>query len=218
MDPFKIKMVGSHPRLTAPGRGTNLDREGKMKSTDELKKEHRAIKIMLNIMTELARRLEAGQGADLKDLNDILEFLMIFADKCHQAKEEELLFPALEKAGIPGEQNQVRARLAEHQAGRALVKDMDEAVSGIARGEDRAGLNFARQARAYAELLAAHIDKEDNVLFPLADKRLSQKARGKLKIGFENIERQIVGPGRHQEFHRLLDRLAGKYLVRDESG
>lgn len=189
-----------------------------MKPTDELKKEHRAIKIMLNILIELAGRLETGQGADLKDLNDILEFLRIFADRCHHAKEEELLFPAMEKAGIPGEQGPIAAMLAEHQASRTLVRDMDEAVNGIARGEDRAGLNFARQARAYAELLAAHIEKEDNILYPLADSHLSKKTQENLKEGFDHIEREIVGPGLHQEFHRLLDRLEERYLVQAESG
>lgn len=189
-----------------------------MKPTDELKKEHRAIKIMLNILTEVARRLEAGRGADLKDLSDILEFLEVFADRCHHAKEEELLFPAMEKAGISGEQGPIGVMMAEHQAGRALIKDMDESVSGITRGEDRAGLNFAHQARAYADLLAAHIEKEDTILYPLADSRLSKKTQENLKKGFEHIEREIVGPGRHQEFHRLLDSLEEKYLVQAESG
>lgn len=189
-----------------------------MKPTDELKKEHRAIKIMLNILTEVARRLEAGRGADLKDLSDILEFLKVFADRCHHAKEEELLFPAMEKAGISGEQGPIAMMLSEHQAGRALVKDMEESISGISRGEDRAGLNFARQARAYADLLAAHIEKEDNILYPLADSRLSKKTQENLKTGFNRIEREIIGPGRHQEFHRLLDRLEERYLIQAEPG
>mgnify|MGYP003865111075 CR=1 FL=1 len=102
---------------------------------------------------EVARLLEAGQGVDLKDLNDILEFLKIFADRCHHGKEEELLFPALETAGIPRDRGPLGVMLSEHQSGRALIKDMDEALSVMARGEERAGLNFARQARAYAELL-----------------------------------------------------------------
>lgn len=110
-----------------------------MKPTDELKKEHRAIKIMLNILTEVARRLEAGRGADLKDLSDILEFLKVFADRCHHAKEEELLFPAMEKAGISGDQGPIGVMLADHQAGRALIKDMDESVSGITRGKTGPG-------------------------------------------------------------------------------
>ena len=188
-----------------------------MKPTEELKNEHLAIRFMLEIMTDMSRRLEAGQGADLKDLNDVLAFLRIFADRCHQAKEEQLLFPALEKAGVARERGPIGIMLDEHQAGRSLIKDMDDALNGMVRGEDRAGLNFARQARAYAELLSGHIDKEDNILFPLADTRLDRKTQDSLKKGFERIEREVIGPGRHREFKRLLDRLGKKYLKKTES-
>ncbi|MGQ9800745.1 MAG: hemerythrin domain-containing protein [Candidatus Saccharicenans sp.] len=189
-----------------------------MKSTEQLKKEHQAIKMMLKIMTEIARLLETGQGADLKDLNDILEFLRIFADRCHHGKEEELLFPALESAGVPRDRGPLGVMLSEHQSGRALIKDMDETLSAMARREERAGLNFARQARAFVELLTAHIDKEDNVLYPLAEARFNQKIQKKLTQGFEKIENEMVGPGRHQEFHRLLERLEEKYLKKTETG
>ncbi|HAR35847.1 MAG TPA: hemerythrin [Acidobacteria bacterium] len=189
-----------------------------MKPTEELKREHQAIKLMLKIITEVARLLEAGQGVDLKDLNDILEFLKIFADRCHHGKEEELLFPALETVGIPRDRGPLGVMLSEHQSGRALIKDMDSALSGMARGEERAGLNLARQARAYAELLTAHIDKEDNVLYPLAEARLNQKIQKKLTEGFERIENEVVGPGRHQEFHQLLEKLEEKYLEKTQTG
>ncbi len=189
-----------------------------MKPIEDLKREHQAIKLMLTILTEVARELETGQAADLKDLNDILEFLKVFADRCHHAKEEQLLFPALEKAGLPREQGPLEVMLNEHNEGRIQVKVMEEALDGIARGQERAGLNFARQARAYVDLLAGHIDKEDNVLYPLADDRLGRKARETLEAGFERLEREIIGPGRHQEFQRLLERLEKKYLEPDISG
>lgn len=188
-----------------------------MKPTEELKKEHQAIKLMLRIMSGVAGQLEAGLGVDLKDLNDILEFLRIFADRCHHGKEEELLFSALESAGVPRDRGPIGVMLSEHQSGRVLIKDMDEALSAMARGEERGGLNFARQARAYIELLTAHIDKEDNILYPLAETRLNQKILKKLNEGFERIENEVVGPGRHQEFHKLLEKLKEKYLDKTQT-
>jgi len=108
--------------------------------------------------------------------------------------------------------------LAEHRAGRALIKDMDEAMNGMARGTERAGLNFARQARAYVDLLSGHIDKEDNVLYPLADDRLGRKVQDSLSQSFEKVEKEVVGPGRHREFHLLLERLEEKYLEPNKTG
>lgn len=189
-----------------------------MKPTEELKKEHQAIKLMLDILRAISRRLEAGESADLKDLSEILDFLKVFVDRCHHAKEEQLLFPVLEKAGLSRENGPLGVMLTEHNEGRALVREMDEALNGITRGEERAGLNFARQARAYAKLLASHIEKRDHVLYPLADSQLSQKTRDSLGESFEKIEKEVIGPGRHQEFHRLLERMEAKYLEPHKSG
>ena len=56
------------------------------------------------------------------------------------------------------------------------------------------------------------MDKEDTVLFPMADSRLSQKKQKELLQGFEDIERERIGSGKHEEFHRLLDTLEVTYL------
>lgn len=203
--------------MTAPAAGTTLEDGGENETHGRTKKRHQAIKLMLRIMSGVAGQLESGLGVDLKDLNDILEFLRIFADRCHHGKEEELLFPALESAGVPRDRGPIGVMLSEHQSGRVLIKDMDEALNAMARGEERGGLTFARQARAYTELLAAHIDKEDNVLYPLAEARLNQKILKKLNEGFERIENDVVGPGRHQEFHKLLEKLKEKYLEKTQT-
>ncbi len=183
-----------------------------MKPVEELKEEHRAIKIMARILLEISRRLEAGESPEIKDLNDIIDFLKVFAESCHHRKEEKLLFPALEKAGISREEGPVGVILKDHECGRGMAREMEEALDRMIRGEERAGLNFARQARAYADLLINHIEKEDNVLFPLAENHLSQKTQNDLGKDFKRIEKEIAGAGLHRTFERLLNRLEKKYL------
>jgi hemerythrin-like domain-containing protein len=61
-------------------------------------------------------------------------------------------------------------------------------------------------------LLDEHISKEDNVLFPLAEKHLSDRKQAELYEGFEKIEVEKIGPGKHDEFHKLLDHLENAYL------
>lgn len=74
-----------------------------MKATQQLKDEHEGIKIMLNILGQICFRLETKGDLNEKHFEGILEFLKVFVDKCHHGKEEDLLFPALEEAGIPKE-------------------------------------------------------------------------------------------------------------------
>ena len=69
-----------------------------MKVTDQLKDEHNEIELMLQILGRVSEKLESGTKINPKHLDQILEFIKIFADKCHHTKEEEVLFPAMEEA------------------------------------------------------------------------------------------------------------------------
>lgn len=184
-----------------------------MKATRELKDEHGGIKVMLAIVGKVCDRLEAGQTVDPKHLGEILEFLKVFVDRCHHGKEEDHLFPAMERAGVPREGGPIGAMLHDHAAGREFIRAMGEAAPGVARGDGPAIGRFVKNARGYTELLLAHIDKEDNVLYPVAEARLPAGADAELSAAFAKVEEERVGHGRHEEFHRMMDRLKSIYGV-----
>ena len=71
---------------------------------------------------------------------------------------------------------------------------------------------FIQTPRDYIRLLRSHIQKENNVLFPFIDTRLSVSEQKDLFDKFENHEEQVIGKGRHEELHSLLEKLAKKYL------
>jgi hemerythrin-like domain-containing protein len=184
-----------------------------MKATKELKDEHGGIKVMLAILGKVCERLESGQGVEPAHLAEILEFLKVFVDRCHHAKEEDHLFPAMEKAGIPNDGGPIGVMLLEHQAGRDFIRGMTNAAGAMSEGDPGAATRFAANARSYTDLLLQHIDKEDNVLYPMAEARLSGDADGALAAAFEKVEEERVGHGRHEEFHRMMDRLKSIYGV-----
>jgi hemerythrin-like domain-containing protein len=188
--------------------------EGKaMKATADLKEEHGGVKVMLEILGKACDGLDAGKGVDPQHLDQILEFLMVFVDKCHHAKEEEYLFPSLEQAGVSKEGGPIGVMLLEHQKGRDFIRRMSEAIPGVKRGDGPAVGRFVRNARGYRELLLAHIDKEDNVLYPMADALLSEDKDRELTKNFERVEEERVGHGKHEEFHRMMDRLKAAYRI-----
>lgn len=183
-----------------------------MKPTEELKNEHQAILLALRVLEEVSRRLNKGIKVDPGDLAGLVEFIRVFADKCHHAKEENLLFSEMEKAGMPRAQGPIGVMLSEHDQGRAYVHGMDEAARRLKAGDDAAGRAFAENAGNYAALLSQHIMKEDNILYPMADRILSEEAQRALEKGFEIVECDVVGAGRHEEFHRFLERMQEAYL------
>lgn len=183
-----------------------------MTPTAQLKEEHGGVKLMLRILEKVCERIDAGGSADPEDVDRILEFLKVFVDKCHHAKEEDCLFPAMESAGVPREGGPIGVMLSEHALGRERVAGMTEAAAGLRRGDRAAAARFTGHARGYIDLLRSHIDKEDNVLYPIADARLSAKTQAELAVQFDKVEEERVGHGRHEEFHRMMERLERAYL------
>ncbi|MEW6113044.1 MAG: hemerythrin domain-containing protein [Thermodesulfobacteriota bacterium] len=183
-----------------------------MKATAQLKAEHEGITLMLQILENVSQRLESGEQVDPAHLEKIIEFIRVFADRCHHAKEEDLLFPALEAAGIPKESGPVGIMLLEHDEGRKHVRGMADALSRYRDAGAPAGRDFAMHAREYVALLSEHIEKENQVLYEMADSVLSESKQDELFGQFERIEEERIGHGKHEEFHRLLEELARIYL------
>lgn len=63
----------------------------------------------------------------------------------------------------------------------------------------------------YISLLSQPIFKEDNILYPMGDARLTEEAQEELEKEFERVEKEIVGEGKHEYFEALLEELRAKY-------
>ena len=70
---------------------------------------------------------------------------------------------------------------------------------------------FIRAAQAYTNLLRVHIEQENHVLFPMAERVLSPERLESLYEAFEEHESKVIGQGRHEELHALLKSLKSKY-------
>jgi hemerythrin-like domain-containing protein len=182
-----------------------------MKATQQLRDEHEGVKVMLDVLGQVCGRLADTQELNRDHFEKMIEFLRVFVDKCHHGKEEELLFPALEGAGVP-KNGPIRVMLEEHEQGRKLVRAMAEAFAGFSGGDPSASRAIVQSGQDYIALLRAHIEKENNVLFAMADRLLPAGAQDELYEGFEKIEEERIGLGKHEEFHRLIETLSATYL------
>lgn len=178
-----------------------------MKASDVLKNEHRAVERVLGVLRRAADRLDAQEEVSLEVFENSLDFLRNFADKCHHGKEETALFPAMAKAGVPVDRGPIGVMLAEHEEGRGYIRAMVDALDAVRQGDYSKREALARNARAYADLLAQHIQKEDKILFPLGDRMLSDADQEALIAEFDRIESEHMGPGVHERYHQMIDEL-----------
>ena len=113
-------------------------------------------------------------------VKEFLEFTESFAEP-HHHKEEEVLFPALEKKGIPKEGGPIGVMLSEHEAKRGLVKELRKAI------EEKQEDKIKENALAIVSLLRDHIFKEDNILYPCAKDALSAEEMAELGHQCQNL-------------------------------
>ncbi len=169
-------------------------------ATAELKAEHRVIQRVLVVLEKLVGNMQQGGEPQLSLLTQSVEFFRLYADACHHAKEEDLLFPVLEERGVPREGGPIGVMLEEHRMARALVARMATAVDDLkAKGGDSAKNAFCDAARDYLHLLTQHIYKEDNVLFEIGDQVMAESDQAELAAGFCDVAcRDFDGKTRDQ--------------------
>ena len=178
-----------------------------MTATETLRHEHEAILRMLDATEEVAHQLQAGVPVEPRILDGLLEFFRLFADQCHHGKEEDLLFPKLQEKGMPRETGPIGVMLLEHDQGRAFVRQMSGAAAGYAKGQPASGARWSAAASGYASLLREHIDKENNILFVMAERMLTPEEQRELARQFESVEVEKMGAGTHERLHSLMDEL-----------
>ncbi len=176
------------------------------KATEALKEDHRVIEKVLEVLEKLTVDPIALDAWD-----KAIDFIRNFADRCHHLKEEKVLFPALEEKGIERVGGPIGMMLMEHEEGRGYVRAMAEALSSAGEDAEAIRTDLVRNAKAYLHLLRQHINKEDEILFNMADEVLSAEEQKKLLREFEEHEAKEIGTGIHEKYLKMAEELAREY-------
>jgi hemerythrin-like domain-containing protein len=157
-------------------------------ATNLLRHEHETILRMLDATEEMARRLEHNQNVSPDKLNAAVEFFSLYAHQLHRDKEERLFFPLLADRGLHQSAGCIGLMLAEHEEGEAAFKAMWEMAVAYSNGDDEASPEWAKAARVYCAVLRNHIHREDDVLFPMAERMLTDDDVEQLHQEFAKVD------------------------------
>jgi hemerythrin-like domain-containing protein len=178
-----------------------------MQATDILMEEHKVILRVIGSLETEAGKLAAGQNVRPGFFLDASDFIKGFADGCHHKKEEGVLFQAMVDAGLPKQAGPIAVMLAEHEQGRAFTRGMREAAGRLGAGDAAARGEVVRNALGYAALLRQHIEKENGILFPMADQVIPAAQHAQVTAGFEHVEHEETGAGVHEKYLGLAEAL-----------
>lgn len=172
-----------------------------------LMNEHRVIERVLR-----ALEVRLGQLGEPPFPSDFfaraLDFFRVYADSCHHFKEEDTLFPAMNEKGFPRESGPVGMMLYEHQVGRSYLAQIRDNLAAAARNNTEAIEAIRENGFAYVELLRAHIQKEDNVLFQMAYQALDAADFDKVDAIFSDESNEKINGALHRKYEALAEELS----------
>jgi iron-sulfur cluster repair protein YtfE (RIC family) len=130
-----------------------------MKATDMLKKQHRQV---LGMFKEVEKTDDPNERRRL--LEEITEAL-----KSHSEIEEEVFYPAIRETGAKKAEELVLQALEEHHVVDLLLAETPDV--------DPEAENFEAKMRVLREIVAHHIEEEEQEMFKLASRLKDDEAR-----------------------------------------
>lgn len=152
-----------------------------------LQEEHDAVQQKLDALEEAISHLDRKEAIASK-----LEELTSFFKTdfwVHFTKEEDALFPEMEKF-IPRDSGPIGVMLMEHEDLRNTNAEFQRLVAVYFAEPDNLEVRklIDKHGNHFIGVLRAHIDKENGILFRIADMHLDQNQREKILAQFEGIE------------------------------
>lgn len=157
-----------------------------MSATSVLRREHDHILSMIACLRAACEAAKTSGSLDEETFRAGIDFIRGYADAWHHAKEEDHLFPALIDDGMPGDGGPIAVMLHEHDLGRTYTRHIASQLDDAINGDEKARATVIRTTLAYADLLTAHIGKENGILFNMADQMLTPETQAILERNYES--------------------------------
>ena len=144
-----------------------------MSATESLRRDHALIEKMLNALKTISLLLKNGKQIPDSILNQAIDFSINFTNTCHHGKEEESLFPTLEKKGMPREGGPIARMLYEHEITKELANSIVNSTKVyISSGKQT---ELVKNIEDYIQHVSLHLSKENQRLFVMADMLLNEQ-------------------------------------------
>jgi hemerythrin-like domain-containing protein len=182
-----------------------------MSPTENLVKEHNDINELLDIMTKIAAKIRSRDVFYPTDVEEIVDYLKIIVDKSHQSKEDGILYPELILTGISKTTAPLSLVEYEHTQAMRYLNEISSCVENCKIGNNFSCELLAESLTNYVTVFKNHIQREEETVFPIADKILSAEKQSEITGKFQEIEEKIFNQRFLEHYDKLLTDLKSRY-------
>jgi DUF438 domain-containing protein len=177
-----------------------------------LKRDH---EVTERVFAAMEAKLAAADGPSPALVGLLVDYLH-YVDQCHNQKEELHLFPRLEEKGLPRHGGPLGVMLQEHDRGRDILARLLPVATAYAAGDKRTLAEVRAAFGEYAALCKDHFWKENDILYPMAQRMLSEAEAADVVAGIEEVE-AALGAGTRARYYRIAEEIIGQADLRDLS-
>jgi hemerythrin-like domain-containing protein len=100
----------------------------------------------------------------------------------------------------------------QHEIERDLTAEMARAIKSYREADPESRQHFVRAARRYSEHLIRHMEKEESLLFRIADEILDDEDKTALAEAFKQADGQLP-PHSQEEYERIAAKLENDWGI-----
>jgi hemerythrin-like domain-containing protein len=171
---------------------------------DALMQEHRLIDRMMAQMRKETLTMKSTNEVNPKFIDAVVDFIWVYADRCHHGKEEGVLFRGLSRKPMSSEHAvMMRELILEHVYARRTTDNLAKAKDRYVKGDDEARSYVWKLLNDLVEFYPKHIEKEDKSFFYPSMNYFSPQEQEAMLNEFWDFDRKIV----HEHYTKVLDEL-----------
>jgi len=181
-----------------------------MRPTETLSREHSLVMLVTKAAEQEVRYMRDTGAYRAEAVDELLDFFEFFTEACHDPKEERLLFARLCDRGLSSETGVLAQFYREHAEFRTRLHDLEHWVRAEKKNPGQDLNDFALQLDDYLQMMRAHLAREEEILFPMADGLLTDDDQDELERGFADAECEEADVGVRDRYADLAHMLLGR--------
>ena len=172
-----------------------------------IRDEHRSIAAVLHGMKELVFRIrERGAKIDPRVFRAMLYYLDTFSERMHHPKEDQYLFAPLRRLGA-GADELIAELEREHAQGENALRRVEQCLIRYEEGGEKEFPEFAREIERFVEGYWDHMSKEEERVFPLAEKLFTRSDWEAIDKAFQANADPLANDRNERDFRKLFSRI-----------
>ncbi len=161
---------------------------------ERLIEEHNRISAFVDELEEACIYFVEYDEIDIEKFREYVDFIRNYADGTHHKKEEEILFKEMiDRLGSVAENLVKHGMLVEHDLARLYVSELSNALDRYEKKKNmKDKVCIIGNTMSYVYLLRRHIEKENGVVFPYAEKMFDTELMDEMSRQAEEFDANIA--------------------------